>query len=235
MLQLSRMPDGEPEIFTSIQGEGISAGTPSVFVRLATCNLRCTWCDTKYTWDWSQFDPKLEIVALDARDVADRVRSARTANVVVTGGEPLLQQRVLGDLGALLKEDQLRIEVETSGTVVPSGQFADFVDQWNVSPKLANSHNPVKDREIPDALAWFAAHPSAWFKFVVASHDDVVEAIALAARYAVPRNRILLMPEGADPVTIEERSRWVVEECLRAGVRYSPRLHIQFWGAERGR
>ena len=56
LLKVSRQPSGEPEIFHSIQGEGVSAGTPTVFLRLATCNLACTWCDTRYTWDWRRFD-----------------------------------------------------------------------------------------------------------------------------------------------------------------------------------
>ena len=49
------------EIFDSIQGEGPSTGTPSIFLRLSTCNLKCSWCDTKYTWDWQNYDIKKEI------------------------------------------------------------------------------------------------------------------------------------------------------------------------------
>src|SRR5690242_19361171 len=113
------------EIFASIQGEGVSAGVPSVFVRLAECNLKCEWCDTKYTWDWEHHDRAAEVHELDESEVLARIGAA--SNVVVTGGEPLLQQealaRVVGKLDA-------RIEVETSGTIEPTAELAAAVDQW---------------------------------------------------------------------------------------------------------
>src|SRR5207244_3527018 len=122
------------------QGEGASAGTPSVFVRLSLCNLACSWCDTAYTWDWKRYDPKMEIVECQVDDVMARVEElagASTRNVVLTGGEPLQQQGPLGNLAMGLKERGFRLEIETNGTFVPSEGLASAIDQWNVSPKLA--------------------------------------------------------------------------------------------------
>ena len=69
MLRVSKQPDGQPEIFYSLQGEGVTTGIPSVFLRLALCNLACSWCDTRYTWDWEQHDYGQEVVSLNARQV----------------------------------------------------------------------------------------------------------------------------------------------------------------------
>ena len=210
-------------------------GVPSVFVRLSGCNLHCAWCDTKYTWDWTQYDPQREIIVLNADDIARRVSAAGIHNVVITGGEPLLQQRSLGLLGSLLKDQHHRIEVETNGTIAPQPAFAHLVDQWNVSPKLVNSGNTTVEREVPAVLSWFAAQPSAYFKFVVTDPGDLAEVDALAHRYSVPADRILLMPEGREPATLAERSQWLVERCREHGYRFTTRLHVLLWGDKRGR
>jgi len=235
---LSRLPGGEPEIFFSIQGEGVTAGVPSVFVRLALCNLACTFCDTKYTWDWANFDREVEIISLSPTDVARQAldRAQRGANnLVVTGGEPLLQQRELTDLVRRLKIAGLRIELETNGTIAPADALAAHVDQWNVSPKLGSSGNAPKDRERAEVLGWFAPRPNAYFKFVVVDPGDVDEVTAVTGRYGIPAERVVLMPEGADATTVAGRSRWLVERCQDAGFRFSTRLHILLWGAQRGR
>ncbi len=61
MLKVSVQPDGNPEIFYSIQGEGVNIGVPTVFLRLALCNLKCDWCDTKYTWDWDHYEYEKDV------------------------------------------------------------------------------------------------------------------------------------------------------------------------------
>jgi 7-carboxy-7-deazaguanine synthase len=235
VLKLSRLPTGEPEIFASIQGEGVTAGLPSVFVRLALCNLACAWCDTSYTWDWTQHDPRTEITHVEIDDIIRRVVDAGPHNVVITGGEPLLQQEQLVGLTTALRAAGLRIEVETNGTLAPLPPLAAVVDQWNVSPKLASSGNEPQKREVPASLRWFAAQPSAYFKFVVVSPEDLGEVRTLVDGYGVPPDRVLLMPEGTAAQTLCERSQWLVERCCELGYRFSTRLHIMLWGDQRGR
>ena len=96
------------EIFYSIQGESSYAGWPSVFVRLTGCNLRCTWCDTTYSFNEGQPTPLDDIIA--------KVRSFETQLVEVTGGEPLLQPNVLPLLTRLCDLGKT-VLLETSGSL----------------------------------------------------------------------------------------------------------------------
>lgn len=235
MLRVARFANGQPEVFASIQGEGISAGRPSIFVRLSLCNLRCSWCDTKYTWDWEHYEPRDLILQIAEADLLAHIRDLAVGNVVVTGGEPLLQQEGLAQLVAGVAQLGRTTEVETNGTLVPSADVARFVSQWNVSPKLANSANTADQRERAAALDWFAQCEHAWFKFVVQDPEDVEEVAALEARYSIPRSRILLMPEGTSSAILGQRSSWLAPLCTERGYRFTTRLHVLLWGDERGR
>ena len=235
MLKVSRQPSGEPEIFRSIQGEGVNAGAPAVFLRLATCNLSCSWCDTKYTWDWGSYDYEREVVSLAVDEVERRLVQLGCPNLVVTGGEPLLQQRVLAPMLTSLKAQGLHTEVETNGTLRPTPEMAGAVSQWNVSPKLDNSGNEPSRRHAPAALEAFGALESAYFKFVMVEPGDLDEVGLLVDRYGIPPERVVLMPEGVTPEAVTRRGRWVAQACTERGYRFSTRLHILLWGDERGR
>lgn len=211
------------ECFFSIQGEGFSAGAPAVFIRLQGCSVGCRWCDTKYSWDPAG-GQEVSGDALVAEAVAFPCR-----RVVITGGEPL-ESSLFVPLVEALKARGFTIEVETSGTLPPPPVP---VDQWNVSVKLENSGVPEARRINPVAIRAFLS-VGAWWKFVVVDQRDVAEVLRLAERFALPRERILLMPEGIRREEILERSLWVIDECRRLGFRYSPRLHILLWGAKRG-
>ncbi len=234
-LKVSRLPSGEPEIFRSLQGEGASAGVPTVFLRLAMCNLACTWCDTKYTWDWQSYDVKREVVSVSAVDAIDRIQAFDCPHLVVTGGEPLMQQEALAPLVVRLSERGFYCEVETNGTLAPGPGLAGAVSQWNVSPKLANSGNAPDRRTVPGALKAFRGLTNAYFKFVVVDPFDVEEVCAIVERFSLPTDRVILMPEGITPETVSARGKWVADLCDRHGFRYSTRLHIMLWGDERGR
>ncbi|MDA0768913.1 MAG: 7-carboxy-7-deazaguanine synthase QueE [Chloroflexi bacterium] len=234
-LKLSRQPSGEPEIFHSLQGEGHSVGTPTVFLRLALCNLTCSWCDTKYTWDWANFDPKKEILSLSLEAIEERILSYDCPHLVITGGEPMMQQDALAPLALSLKDKGFYIEVETNGTLAPNAEMNSAVSQWNVSPKLANSGVASDRREVPDALTAFAEIETAYFKFVMAQPQDVNEVLTLVDRYAIPPQQVILMPQGTTRKAIEEGSQWMTDLCTKHGFRFSTRMHILLWGDKRGR
>lgn len=235
---LARMADGQPEIFASIQGEGVSTGVPSVFVRLATCNLQCSWCDTRYTWDWDRYDKAGETIAVDDSALAEKVvmaAEAGTRNIVITGGEPMLQQAHLVETARALRDRGFTIEVETSGTIEPIADFAPLVTQWNVSPKLENSGNKKTARLRTGPLTFFAADARAQFKFVVASDADLVEVDDIVKQFAIPPARVTIMPEGTDAATLTTRARDLVDPVRARGYRLGTRMHVLLWGAERGR
>ena len=211
------------EVFASIQGEGASLGTPSVFVRLQGCAVGCAWCDTKYSWD----PRRGREVTLDALLAA--VKAAGPENVVVTGGEPL-EHPAFAELITGIKSLGLRVEVETAGTEVPSPVP---VDQWNVSLKLAHSGVPAERRLRPEAIRRFR-DLGAWFKFVVGAERDVDEILALQAEYAIPPALILLMPLGMLCPEQQARMPEVAAWCRRHGFGFTPRLHILIWGPKRG-
>jgi 7-carboxy-7-deazaguanine synthase len=222
------------EIFSSLQGEGPSAGAPALFVRLALCNLHCSWCDTRYTWDFERYDYGKEVSLAPLSELSERIRGSREGRVIFTGGEPLLQQGALGKLFSTLPRE-LTIEVETNGTLVPKPALAERVDQWNVSPKLAHAGDPETRRIRGDALLALRDTGRAFLKFVLQREQDLSEVEALVERFAWPRERVFLMPEAATPTEHAARASVVAELCQRRGFRFSPRLHVTLWGGERGR
>ena len=250
-LRLACSAPGRPEIFRSIQGEGRTQGRLRTFVRLSGCNLRCTWCDTPYTWNWRgtrwphardrpgaphKFDPAVEVVELDVDRIAAEVAALPAEGVVITGGEPLLQAEALADLIRRLRTDRpdLLVEIETNGTIEPGAELLDLVDLFMVSPKLGNSGNRPAAALRPHALAAFAASDKAWFKFVAQRPEDIAEVEQLARRFAIAPSRVSIMPEGTTSATVIATGASLIDAVLAAGFNYSDRLHIHLFGDRRG-
>ncbi len=222
------------EVFgPTIQGEGPTAGRRAAFVRLARCNLDCAWCDTPYTWDWARYDPAKEIHRATVPDVLSRLDAMAVDRVVVTGGEPLLQQRRLVPLLAACRERGWAVEVETNGTIAPLPEVAALVTAFNVSPKLANSGVPEDRRIRPDALAALVATGRAAFKFVATGVADLDEIAAVVERHGLAP--VWVMPEGIDAATITARMADLADAVVARGWNLTARLHVLLWGDERGR
>ena len=251
-MKIARLPNGSPEVFHTLQGEGVTAGVPAVFVRASLCNLHCVWCDTDYTWNWEETpwphekdaDPDYvkyrkdsQMIEMTPADVAAAIKDYNCRRLVVTGGEPLVQQEEFIDVIAILRERDPSwvVEVETNGTIAPVSYLDEMVAQYNVSPKLANSGNDCHLRIKDEALAFFAQSPKAWFKFVVSHPADLEEIGKLQSQLALEADRIILMPEGRDAETLRKRREWLADKCRDLGHRFSDRLQIELWGEEQGR
>jgi 7-carboxy-7-deazaguanine synthase len=225
------------EIFYSLQGEGELTGVPSVFIRTSGCNLRCTWCDTKYA-SWT---PEGETLGLDAL-LAEVLRHP-AAHVVLTGGEPMIAPE-LPELAARLRAAGKHLTIETAGTILPDGIACDLA---SLSPKLAHSTpapgeiaEPWRERHEklrlqPEVIAaWMAAYDYQ-LKFVVSEERDLAEIDDLLARlpHRPAPHKVLLMPEGIDLPTLEQRRPFLVEACKARGFRYCERLHVALFGHTR--
>jgi len=217
----------------TIQGEGPSAGTPAMFIRTSGCNLACAWCDTPYTWDGTRFDLPAERARRSVPELTAWAAARPEPLAVLTGGEPLMQQRALVPLARALAGLGKRVEVETNGTYAPTADLTCLGVHFNVSPKLASAGMPGERAIRPDVLEAFAATPSRVFKFVVGNPADLDQVDALVTRCGL--TEVWVMPEGTTPGAVIDGMRTLVPAAVRRGYRISPRLHVLLWGDERGR
>jgi organic radical activating enzyme len=217
----------------TFQGEGPSAGQRAVFVRTSRCNLSCSWCDTPYTWDWSRFAPQAEARRIPVEEVAAWALDLPVRLVVVTGGEPLLQEAGLVELTRLLAVARRVVEVETNGTIPPSAGLVEAVTRFNVSPKLTGAGLLASRRLDTAALRAFAACEKAVFKFVVTAPDELDEIARLQDEFRL--DPVWVMPQGATSAGVLAGMRDLADQALARGWNLSPRLHVLLWENARGR
>jgi 7-carboxy-7-deazaguanine synthase len=246
------------EIYSSLQGEGLLTGTPSVFVRASGCNLRCWFCDTPYTsWepegeDWSVEEIVGEVERKRAAGfirAANGVQASGTSpeardairHVVITGGEPMLFAEML-PLCQRLKESEFHITIETAGTLflpVPC-------DLMSLSPKLASSTPSVEQagkwsarheqtRHQPEVIRRLTGEYDYQLKFVIDTRADLEDVQDWLAEFPhIRRERVLLMPQGIDPAMLDRIGQWLEPYCHEQGFVFCPRKHIEWYGAVRG-
>jgi 7-carboxy-7-deazaguanine synthase len=222
------------EVFgPTFQGEGPSAGRLAAFIRLSGCPLSCQWCDTPWTWQWDRFDRRAEQRRITVPELLAWALGQPARLVVITGGEPLLQARMLPALTAGLAAGGAEVEIETSGVIAPSAELTATGVMFNVSPKLANSGMPADRRIRGSALRALAGTGKARFKFVAVSPGDLDEIGELQAAYGL--SPVWVMPEGTGSGVVLDRMRDLAEAVIGRGWNLSSRLHVLLWEDARGR
>jgi 7-carboxy-7-deazaguanine synthase len=200
------------EIFYSIQGESTYAGLPCTFVRLTGCPLRCTWCDSEYTFHGG--------IDLSLNEVMERVRAYDCRLVEVTGGEPLHQPEVFSLIHALC-EDGCTVLVETSGAI-------------DVSPIDLRAHI-ILDVKCPgsgmmDRMDWknldrLTAKDEV--KFVLKNRVDYEWACSILTQYDLTHRCAILFSPVFGELDLRQLAEWMLADKL--SVRFQMQLHKYIW------
>jgi 7-carboxy-7-deazaguanine synthase len=203
------------EIFRSIQGEGTRAGRPCSFVRLAGCNLRCSWCDTRYAWD--------KYVEMSQADVLNRLANLKCPMVEVTGGEPLAQEASAGLLQALCQVGY-EVLMETNGTLdisVVDSRVARIVD---IKCPSSGEHGKMRWENIP------LLRQADEVKFVIAERGDYDYACKVIADYNLPRRCAVILSPVLGVLKPADLSAWMLYDVLDA--RLGLQLHKFIWPSQ---
>lgn len=219
------------EIYESIQGEGFLTGTPSVFVRASGCNLRCGYCDTPY----ASWQPEGDDLSVD--EIVGKVLAQNTKHVVVTGGEPMLFAELIPLCRELVAHGR-HVTIETAGTLL----LPVVCQLMSISPKMSNSDPGSKadarwhrrhqrNRFAPDVVRSLVTEYTCQVKFVVDRPDDLDEVEHYLAGFPeISRDRVLIMPQGTEPVSLALTGAWLQPYCLQHGFHYCPRMQVEWFG-----
>lgn len=210
------------EKFISINGEGTHAGELAVFIRFQGCNLSCSYCDT--SWANTADCPCEEMTP---QEIASYVAETGIANVTLTGGEPLLQQEMSELLGLLAGEQDIRVEIETNGSV-------------DISP-FCHENRPVftLDHKLPSSGCeekmltgnFLHLHRDDTVKFVCGSKEDLIRARDIIAEHGLTGKCNIYLSPVFGRIEPERIVDFMVENNMN-GVRLQLQLHKHIWHPE---
>ena len=213
------------EQFISLDGEGPTSGELAYFVRFEQCNLRCSWCDTVYSWDGST-----AVQRKTAQQIYDEIKASGIRNVTLTGGEPLIQEEIAELLQLLGADDSLLVHIETNGSV-DIAPFKNTCQSRNIL-YILDYKLPESGMENQMCMANLnQVQNDDVYKFVIASEEDLNRAVEIVKAYDLQnRCQVFFSPvrEMIEPLLIVDKMK---EECLN-GVRLQLQLHKILWPKE---
>jgi 7-carboxy-7-deazaguanine synthase len=220
------------EIFMSSQGEGLTVGKPSIFIRLANCNMFCKKCDTKFALH--------SATEVSVKAIESKIKNYKCRNLVITGGEPLLQPELVNLL--LRFFTQYHITVETNCTIFRD-ELVPMVNFWSVSPKLSGMGGalPFDPNIFSKYYKLRTIGKSVQFKFVIADKKDLEEVKNIIKGYK--DIVVVLQPNEQRFDSIprylqkcKDLLNWVFNDEIFAtvDVRVIPQLHKLYYGNKRG-
>jgi 7-carboxy-7-deazaguanine synthase len=201
------------EIFTSIQGESTYSGLPCTFIRFTGCNLRCSYCDTKYAYEGGEEFTIFELLG--------RVKEERIALVEITGGEPLLQEGVY-NLSEELINEGYTVLMETNGSM-----SIERLDRRLV--KILDLKCPgsgMSEKMDFENLTFLEEKDQV--KFVIGNREDYFWTKEIIGRYSLEKRAQVLLSPVTRKVAPKKLAEWILED--RLPVRFQLPLHKYIWG-----
>ena len=206
------------EIFFSLQGEAVSVGCPTVFIRLTGCPLRCGYCDTSYAFqggEWYTFE-----------DILQEVARYNTRHVTVTGGEPLAQ-KPCSNLLSRLCDAGYQVSLETSGALDVSAVDSRVVKVMDIKTPASGE----ADKNLESNLQYLTSQDQ--IKFVLCDRQDYDWAVTLLQRDALADKCEVLFSPVHGQLEARQLADWILADQLP--VRFQIQLHKLLWGNEAGR
>jgi 7-carboxy-7-deazaguanine synthase len=201
------------EIYPAIEGETTLAGWPCVIVRLAGCNLRCTWCDTPYAQEGGE--PQ------EVSGIVDEVRDLGIRRVVVTGGEPLIQWECLGLISALA-DLGFDVFVETNGSIDIGPVDDRAIVRLDLKPPSSGSSDQMLWDNIPKLK------PADEVKIVIADAGDYAWAMEMIREHDLTQKCAVNLTPELETMQPHLLAEWILDDKL--DVRLNLQMHKMIWG-----
>ena len=232
------------DIYPAIAGEGVNAGHPVTLVRLFGSNLEDRLDPHPYAWQLQTKSENARNLLID--DVLEEINKLKgnKRHLLITGGEPLLQQEALIEFLQRYEKWFNRkpyVEVETNGTIMPKDELDGLIDKYNVAICLSNSTNSPDSRNTFDqrvkksVCEFFACSKKASFKFYLRDVLEFKEVAEIEKAIGIPKHKIWLTSAEINYVDVRRSAPGIMNLCLEKGYKYSPRLHVTMYGAKRGK
>lgn len=209
------------EKFVSINGEGLRSGELAVFIRFANCNLRCTYCDTKYSF----INPIFTEESID--ELVKYVKSTGVKNVTLTGGEPLIQNEIK-ELMIELSNIGNRIEIETNGSI----NIAPYLNIPNVTFTLDYKLKGSGMEKYMDLTNYDLLRKNDVIKFVVSDYDDLEKTKEIIKKYDLINKANCLISPVWGRIEFEEIVNFLKDNKLN-DVKMQLQIHKIIWDKDK--
>ncbi len=210
------------EKFLSIDGEGPSSGELATFIRFQGCNLRCSWCDTTYSWDKAS-----TCEVLSAQKIYNYIKENKVNNVTLTGGEPLIQKNIDELLELLNQDNELTVHIETNGAVNIE-PFKNKFNKKNISYIVDFKLPSSKMTNKMDLNNLNVIGSTDVYKFVIGSDEDLQMAYEIVCKYDLTSKCLVYFSPVSGNIDMQEIVEFMKNKRLNK-VRLQVQLHKIIW------